>query len=522
MYYDNVDIMEEVIQKRQRDELRVQKHHKLESKIVKDETENAKNKLEKTYIQQNLKYNISSEVKQPFDDHIDFRNALGKFEREYQQLKANNDQREEKQIPPKLPPKQIKFNRQQVNYATDKQSSSDSISHHMLGDNESKNQRLFKKQFHNRMLCSDDMRRSTSDTSLQAPVNFTIASTVQNMQEIQLLSMQECQINQQKLLSAEDARARQLVDEPLAPIIEEDSPDSESSSYASSVASDENSVFVENVLLKSSKKNAFSLLEISNLQTANKNKRNSSTGSSTESESTFAGRSSSRSSLSTNCDVIGSSGLPQKKLGQANQLDSFDNSFSNVSRNTAAQDASTSIAKKNSAKCTHPLISAAPKTKLSVAKHLLRSSESWEKALGSFSKIDETLKDVKPYGTVDLSKLQTNFREISSRDSQVMSSEEKLTRSSIVHTANHLNTFSKNIATRDSEKISNKKNTSNDFRIVVSTCENVKPDMSSSTAQRPCKNQSVSQYVVEGDQIDYDNLKNYGGLCNVTILYFIC
>ena len=510
LYYDNMDIMEKVRQKREQDEKKMQKLTQ-EKKTVPNSYTRSKSsqkqdsKSTPTLIPASPNRVLSTTTSTPqqisnapsFDDGVSF--AAETLEKEYLKLKTNLDDVESQSAPPKLPPKQLKFNRRQAIETADKQPSpsSDKSSPILNEAVEASNSQPLR------------IHIGTSPTPL-APSPH-ISTPIPTQTSPQFLDQNPGHRHQSQImtqqLTPEDARARQLVDEPLAPIIEEDSTYGDSSSCASSVVDDDSSFTGRNSVHVS---DVFSPNKIpTNVKQPQFCDSTYLDEGGAESESTLADKDAFLSSESVDDESDNSSVLWQENplrtnqktgdLQPKNQNIAHSVSFPDQTKFTVSGSRDVgSVLKRGETKSVE---SSGSGTRSADRSDFLKSTE-------------DVTEDVEPYGMVDLSKLQPTFSEVQVDVSRAVSrsSEDELTPTSIMNSVNQFNETNSKSPTKSGKFSFEEAADMPNFPLRV--------DVNKKRATKARKTENIKHYrsksdaehkYDEAEQPGYDNLENYGG-----------
>ena len=524
LYYDNMDIMEKVRQKREQDEFRLKKFSEHQDKNVSLPKKNKDriNKENKEPVPQNLSYSYKPPINKISASSPSAKVSLKNGSTNLQNKVANFEKeglKEEKQsqAPPKLPPKQHKFNRKQaVKNAEDQKSPTSDKQHHLsTGSKESSHQPL-------------RIQIGTSPTQTISPHIATPIPTQASPSFISLSQTQQQNSMRQQQpqgqlppqITPEDARARQLVDEPLAPIIEEDSTYGDSSSCASSVTGDDGSVFeTSSVRSFDLQSTSSSLTMLGFPQTkALLQIKDEQDGGTTETDSTFAEKESLGSSSSYEDESDAPSvqwqenPLQNKPVPAGSSPDVVSGPPITAAKVSVSTPQRSQIEVEKEGRNVHATPSSIQLPRES------KSSESsgpkakdTESAKQIFSQSSEELGDVAPYGMVDLSKLEPNY-ETNSRLSS-SSTDAKLTPSSIMHSVSQFNATHSKSPTKSTGSFGFDESTEMPtfpLKVDVVGKKQLKSSKTPPTRHQRSKSDAERRFDEE-EQPGYDNLENYGG-----------
>ena len=522
LYYDNMDIMEKVRQKREHDDLRLKKlsQHQNSNSFSPKKSVDRTAKENKNPTAQSphtphrlLSDKITNSVKPSrfdvFDGNSENRNAGRVIEKDNSTLK--DDKNELVQGPPKLPPKQLKFNRKQAIKSAEEQSPDKE--NHLSHSNVS-------------AISHQPLRIQIESSPVHVSTSPHVATPIPTQKALGFNALlhtpEEHSLQQPQALleqmTLEDARARQLVDEPLAPIMEEDSTYGDSSSCASSITGDDTSVFAETSSLPSS-----------DLHSAYSNQPgfgfgqkkhyscfgDEQDGGTTETDSTFAEKDSLQSSSSIEDDSDASSVQWQENPLQTNrQASTVPSSHTNNGPLFAVQ--KTASAPQRKMKVEKAENEAQAVLSSTRNRHTTRESKSSESSgpgtksaetsKSSFGKNAEEIEDVAPYGMVDLSKLEPTFQTANCSQSSGHSDVE-LTPSSIMLSVNQFNATRVKSPTKSGSFSFDEASDMPTFPLDV----DVGMKQSKNNKKSPKHQRSKSDADLGFEQPGYDNLEKYGG-----------
>ena len=539
IYYDNMDIMEKVRIKREQDEKRLCALGQQEENFNDNDKKKSNTFSKFPKVSNHFSYSDDGKSKEESDSGAsdyreDFQSALGNLDNEYKDIEENLEPDESKQGPPKLPPKQHKFNRKQAIESADKQISATVKRQNILTDND-KTESNEKQTKLLRLQIGTPVVQCTPHVATPVPVQqsvplFSNNTSNQNQQNSQKLSQPPAgqSFQHQQVLSsqysAEDARARQLVDEPLAPIMEEDSTYSDSSSCASSLRGDESSIFDDNRSIQSFQNSEIlnSFISSTNAEEHHLLFNDENDDDTTESELTLTEVQSTNSSESTDDVSKVSSVQWQNNPLQSNSkkdVSSRNNSFDKSGSNSSTPKGTL---RKNSIKKKWEGSSANERTMQISAENKnfgtrkVQSKRSQQHS--SSSKTKELNDDVEPYGMVDLTSLQPKFTELHPVISRPIShgSESELTTTSIMNSVNQFNANQSKSPVKSKHFSFDSTNDPNDmpnFPLDVEVNKASKEAKSSNTVtfHQHNRNKSRDAHFTVKEQPGYDNLENYGG-----------
>ncbi|XP_076807892.1 uncharacterized protein LOC143451320 [Clavelina lepadiformis] len=538
LYYDNMDIMEKAKQKRDQKSSRVTQFNTSQFFNTPDgRVQNVDNRSQQGLNYSGATNEVPSSYKsmqvnksgRPTNGEVEFQHAIGNLEKEYLKLKANLDQKPVVSSnlpgPPKLPPKQLKFNRKSAEQSAETQNSPvrerrspESVNYQQIRKEEDK-QTVSPPFSLNALVVDQKQNNSTSPVPSSPIIGSPVGQS--STSSLNLMTRQ---------ISVEDARARQLVDEPLAPIIEEDSTFGDSSSCASSVTGDD----------------ALSCTEVSTATSVGFTQTNTDV-------TLFLEKASSNKFKNIFSERLDRDRIGGHRIDVNNRAHAVNESVSGAVESGSISDdeSDASFIRWQ----TNPIVS----TQTEEDKQLhnrrnqrndddiksihsirgFRREISWE-SKGSESSVGESsvgtsadslrspqtiedlhesnelIHDVEPYGMVDLTKLQPAFEEIKVHKSIA---EQKLTASSIMSSVRE---FNSSLGTSSSKPKSDDldgvdmPNFPLDFamknRGKASTVRSKLLPMTPSSHQR--SNSDAGQsffYSDENEEVGYDNLENYGG-----------
>lgn len=512
LYYDNMDIMEKVREKREKDAKRLVREQSQGS-------EQDKQMLLSASVQDNAKLQImparpggsrqEAELAPSGKSVNDFRNALGHLEYEYLKLKENLDATAAQVAsPPRLPPKQLKFNRQSASNVAKNQSSPISPKNFSpaCGDQQQGQTKL--------QLNLNNSTKGNNSPHLLSP---TPQQTTQMGFASNDFPCAPHLLNQP--LSPEEMRARVLVDEPLAPILEEDSVYGDSS-CSSSVAGDEPSAVVSYPSLSSSTKKPDNEVY------------DDTDGETTETEHATSGSRHSLPGSKEASTLSESSGSDVSVRWQNNPIVSS----VNQGRSQPTSKPKQSMTRKSvNEEGVYEFVSDDETNKGPVSKKYKRKrlqespccessagASSAEKEKGDISDQEnqdvEAIQDVAPYGMVDLSKLEATFPKKAGLSDSVsrskllqVSSENEITPSSIMSSVNE---FNERFGTlRRKAELSDEDCDLSDtphFPLEVNKEDKTETLIKAKSCSKN-KTLGSSRNYKERDEVGYDNLEKYGG-----------
>nr|XP_026689565.1 uncharacterized protein LOC100185033 isoform X1 [Ciona intestinalis] len=622
LYYDNMDIMEKVRQKREQDEKRMAKVIARESarnpeipevsqRGISRSSTNQKNngaqqaRIECVSVDSNRKQQITVGLKPSPDKRrnqsasqgdinanisTEFRSALGELEYEYKKLKENLDQQMDlvdAAAPPKLPPKQKKLVRnttdsqqqqKQHNYSGHQVPQTNGNAKQVQAPNKQLSPQLkLQIPVTNQQITHQGHAPSPMPQFYQAQANFqqpapsqasaakpshNPAQNLNHPKPVQSSSNQQiltsALLQQNALLSVEESRARSIVDEPLAPIIEEDSTYGDSSSCASSVTGDDLSIYTDDCSIdtrqRSSSPSCGAWSFASSQAALNGELDNDGETTETEAETTTSQRESGSTtvhSTSSNDDASDASSVRWQQspiTSKVNRQSSNEKLLVKPEEriNTNKSASTVKNAKPSNEDGDYEFISDTEDTGSHSVQSGLNRAASVESKVSCSSagassigrsgdlikadpheEEDVTVHDVEPYGMVDLSKLEPSFEQatpVQSRKYKVKdsSNDNELTPSSIM---NSVNEFFGTLPKKKQKQVETGSPTEEEtphFPLDIPPTQapptpkysrsSKSTTVTTSRLQRSKSDATRELKVPAGyEEVGYDNLENYGG-----------